>query len=131
VLSECHSPTTPAWAMPILNYFKHPITNAYPESFNSRIRAMNRLGRGYSFEVLRAKILFSEGAHKHNLSRPKFERKPVAKRTAEPVMYGLIGTKPTPEPKPYIPKSTEPEKPEKDYGADISAPICMIEDGEP
>jgi transposase len=32
---------------------------------------MNRLGRGYSFEALRAKILFAEGAHKHKLSRPE------------------------------------------------------------
>jgi hypothetical protein len=42
------------------------------ESLNSLIRVMNRLGRGYSFEALRAKILFAEGAHKHKLSRPKF-----------------------------------------------------------
>jgi hypothetical protein len=27
------------------------------------------------FEALRAKILFSEGAHKHKNSRPKFERR--------------------------------------------------------
>ncbi|MDD4933240.1 MAG: hypothetical protein PHO89_07230 [Methylacidiphilaceae bacterium] len=36
---------------------------------------MNRLGRGYSFEALRAKILFAEGARKHGNSRPKFARK--------------------------------------------------------
>ena len=74
------------WTWPILAYFEHPVTNAYTESLNSLIRVMNRLGRGYSFEALRAKILFSEGAHKHKLSRPKFERKVVEKRAAEPVM---------------------------------------------
>ena len=36
---------------------------------------MNRLGRGYSFEALRAKILFTEGAHKKTLAKPKFERR--------------------------------------------------------
>ncbi len=38
--------------------------------------------------------------------------------------------KPPPEPKPYIPKSTESEKSDKNYGADISTLIRMIENGE-
>lgn len=50
------------WQSWIINYFEHPVTNAYTESLNSLIRVMNRLGRGYSFEALRAKILFTEGA---------------------------------------------------------------------
>lgn len=53
------------WQPWILNYFDHPVSNAYTESLNSLIRVMNRLGRGYSFEALRAKILFAEGLHKH------------------------------------------------------------------
>jgi transposase len=32
------------------------------------------MGRGYSFEALRAKRLFTEGLHK--VERPKFERRP-------------------------------------------------------
>lgn len=52
------------WTPFILNYFDHPVTNAYTESLNSLIRVMNRLGRGYSFEALRAKVLFAEGVHK-------------------------------------------------------------------
>lgn len=43
------------WQPFILNYFEHPVTNAYTESLNSLIRVMNRLGRGYSFEALRCK----------------------------------------------------------------------------
>lgn len=58
----------------ILNYFEHPVTNAYTESLNSLIRVMDRMGRGYSFEALRAKILFTEGAHFKKRVRPKFER---------------------------------------------------------
>jgi hypothetical protein len=34
---------------------------------------MNRVGRGYSFEALRAKMLFTQGLHK-KAARPKFER---------------------------------------------------------
>ena len=52
------------WKEEIFNYFEHPITNAYTESLNSLIRVINRLGRGYSFEALRAKILFTEGVLK-------------------------------------------------------------------
>jgi len=34
---------------------------------------MNRVGRGYSFEALRAQMLYTEGLHK--VERPKFERR--------------------------------------------------------
>ena len=60
------------WQPFILAYFDHPVTNAYTESLNSLIRVMSRVGRGYSFEALRAKMLFAEGAHKHMLVKPKF-----------------------------------------------------------
>lgn len=63
------------WQPFILNYFEHPVTNAYTESLNSLILVMNRLGRGYSLEALRVKILFTEGTHKMALAKPKFERR--------------------------------------------------------
>ncbi|MCL2022601.1 MAG: ISL3 family transposase [Betaproteobacteria bacterium] len=134
------------WTMPILNYFDHPVTNAYTESLNSLIRVMDRLGRGYSFDALRAKILFAEGAHKHKLSWSKFERKERRQSEQEFVaMYALPGNfkhfkmggtfarmtpESDPEPKPYILKSTDSEKPEKNYGVDISTLIRIIENGE-
>jgi len=46
------------WEEEIFAYFDHRISDAYTESLNSLIRVINRLGRGYSFEALRAKILF-------------------------------------------------------------------------
>ena len=52
------------WHTEIFNYFDHPITNAYTESLNNLIRSMCRMGRGYSFEALRAKILFTAGVQK-------------------------------------------------------------------
>lgn len=48
------------WRTEILAYFDHPITNAYTEALNGVAKAANRAGRGYSFEVLRARILFSK-----------------------------------------------------------------------
>ncbi len=122
------------WTPWILGYFDHPITNAYTESLNSLIRVMDRLGRGYSFEALRAKILFSEGAHKHKNSRPKFERK--TKERIEPEAeysrsfemfspsFGVMEGKP-PKLKPA--PSTQPEK---NYGASISTLIELLEAGE-
>ena len=49
------------WREEILAYFDHHATNAYNESVNSLIFTTNRVGRGYSFEALRAKVLLSEG----------------------------------------------------------------------
>lgn len=52
------------WEEEIFNYFTSPITNAYTESLNRLIKTMNHIGRGYSFEVLRAKVLFTQGYRK-------------------------------------------------------------------
>lgn len=128
------------WQPWILGYFDHPVTNAYTESLNSLIRVMNRLGRGYSFEALQAKVLFTEGAHKKTLARPKFERRrePVAVDfAAEDVMgYGVPGqgmeelarmmvrtTGKTPE-------THETAEPAKNYGADITTLTELIESGK-
>jgi transposase len=57
------------WQDQIFAYFDHPITNAFTESLNGLIRVVNRLGRGYSFDALRAKILFTKGTHKIKSSK--------------------------------------------------------------
>jgi transposase len=44
--------------------------------------------------------------------------------------FARVTPKLSPEPKPYIPKSTETDEREKNYGADISTLIAMIENGE-
>lgn len=75
-LQSAFEPLTKAmknWEEEIFAYFDHRITNAYTESLNSLIRVMNRLGRGYSFEVLRAKMLFTEGLPKER--KPKYQKR--------------------------------------------------------
>lgn len=62
------------WRTEIFNYFEHRITNAYTESFNAVARKMDRMGRGYSFEVLRAKLLLKHSCHKREMAPPKFNR---------------------------------------------------------
>ncbi len=45
------------WRTEILNYFDYPITNGYTEALNGVIKVVNRNAIGYSFDVLRAKVL--------------------------------------------------------------------------
>lgn len=63
------------WNAEIMAYFDHPQTNAYLESVNSLIAALDRNGRGYAFETIRAKALLSYGIHK--ASKPRFQRRPT------------------------------------------------------
>ncbi|MCX8515197.1 MAG: ISL3 family transposase [Burkholderiales bacterium] len=61
------------WHEPIFNYFTARYTNTTTEELNELIKIMNRRGRGYSFDVLRAKMLLSNGMHKIQSSH-KFSR---------------------------------------------------------
>ncbi len=49
------------WRTEILAYFDHPVTNAYTEALNGVAKVINRQGRGYTFDVLRARVLFGKG----------------------------------------------------------------------
>ncbi len=46
----------------IFAYWDAPfsITNGYTEGLNGLIKMSNRLGRGYSYEIIRAKTLYSK-----------------------------------------------------------------------
>lgn len=46
------------WREEILAYFDNRITNSYTEALNGITKVANRQGRGYSFEVIRAKMLY-------------------------------------------------------------------------
>jgi transposase len=47
------------WRKEIFNYFDHAHTNAITENRNGLIKTLYRNGRGYTFEVIRAKALLS------------------------------------------------------------------------
>lgn len=60
---DCHTydgfiSTVGNWYKEIFNYFDNRYTNAQTESLNNVIREVDRAGRGYTFPVLRAKILY-------------------------------------------------------------------------
>lgn len=116
------------WQPWILNYFDHQVTNAYTESLNSLIRIMNRLGRGYSFGALRAKILFTEGAHKLANVRPKFERR---REMDSGIRFSF------PPGTPIAAFSVAPEADDheavgesRNYGADINTLVGLLEAGK-
>ena len=99
------------WHDDIFAYFDHPITNAYTESLNNLIRVVNRVGRGYSFEALRAKILFTEGFQK--VKKPRYQRQRIPE--------GAMGRMPF--------YGVAEAGPATNYGADISTLVQEIEAG--
>ena len=51
-----------SWWTEIFNHYDYPTSNAYIESINNIAKGMNRMGRGYSFDVIRARLLFDDDA---------------------------------------------------------------------
>lgn len=105
------------WHPWIMNYFDYRITNAYTESLNNLTRATNRKGRGYSFEALRAKMLFAEGAFKKEKVKPKFNRR----RQEEGTFFMSRALMDCYEP------PSQTTQIEKNYGVDINNLIELLE----
>ncbi len=102
------------WEGPILAYFDHLVTHICKESGNKLVRAVQRMGRGYSFDVLRARILLNRhGAHRMKPFRRFSQRDHVAETEMN---YGL--------------RSTEIETEEISIGVDTSILLQLIEKGE-
>ena len=60
-----------AHRVPILNYFEHRYTAGFTESVNRLAKDINRLGRGYSWEVLRARLLHHKYARDQGVRKIK------------------------------------------------------------
>lgn len=52
------------WWDEVFNFYDHQVTNAYTESTNRLAKDVNRMGRGYSFEVMRARLIYEKQARK-------------------------------------------------------------------
>jgi hypothetical protein len=63
-----------SWTDEVFAYFRHPITNAFTECMNGLAKLDNRMGRGYSFDALRAKTLLKYSSKRP--ARPKFDKSP-------------------------------------------------------
>lgn len=56
------------WHLEVFNYFDCHVTNAYTESANNQIKHIYKQGRGYSFDVLKARVLYVPEHHKKKKS---------------------------------------------------------------
>lgn len=93
------------WEPHILAYFDHRYTNAATEAINGIAKLINKMGRGYSFRAIRAKMLFTAGARKPRL--------PIFSRTGwGDDRMGMVIAEPMP-----------------DLGADISILSTLIREG--
>ncbi|WP_214720682.1 ISL3 family transposase [Exiguobacterium sp. s192] len=109
------------WEEEFFAYFDSPkLTNAYTEGLNSLIRQVNRMGRGYSFEALRAKILFTEGFRKEHKTR-------YSKRSD---MSGVFGHALGNYGSWNVPDYLADVPVEVPLGADISTLVRIMESGE-
>ena len=121
------------WQPYILNYFHHPITNSYTESLNNLILIVDRMGRGYSFEALRAKILFTESAQfKKNKYRPKFNRR-APDRLSDELFMAKVDVTDVPMFRWSADEDDDQHDSQSDvinYGASISTLIKLIEEGK-
>jgi len=88
------------WREEMLTYFETdiPVTNAFTESINRLAKDKNRDGRGYSFEVMRARMLYTT---KHKKKTPQTKESPFLGKATMTYSMGL------------------PES-EKNYGVDLS-----------
>lgn len=114
------------WRPYIFNYFDHPITNAYTESFNNLIRSMNRMGRGYSFEVLRARLLYNEEARKNTRSSIRKQiKKPSQKLENDTWNFSLTE-------KSLFKKNSQPMAKKRfvEYGAHIPTLVKLLDSGK-
>jgi transposase len=70
-----------SWWDEIFAYYDVRITNAYTESVNNIAKEMHRMGRGYSFDVIRARLLYNDEARAD--TRETIRKKP-RKATSPP-----------------------------------------------
>jgi transposase len=77
------------WREEIFNHFEFRITNAYTEAINGIARIVNRAGRGYSFEVLRAKMLLNHANHKIEHGGGMTMKKPMKLGITLPIAFGI------------------------------------------
>lgn len=75
--------TLKSWWNEIFNHYDYPMSNAYTESINSINKGISCLERGYSFDVVRARLLFDDGARRNAYTTT---HKKTSKVTESPIV---------------------------------------------
>lgn len=79
------------WRAEIFAYWDHRATNALTEALNGIAKNIERLGRGYSFDAIRAKMLYSKVLQKQS-RRPKYGEEEVSKGRPTDIPWMTFGT---------------------------------------
>lgn len=109
-----------SWWAEIFNYYDYPTSNAYTESINNIAKGMNRMGRGYSFEVIRARLLYDEKAR---AAGTETVRKRVRKEIPTVGFEGLRNASPT------VRYQTVDEEQTVEYGAHLPTLARLLDEG--
>lgn len=115
------------WWTHIFNYFEYPVTNAYTESANNLARSINRMARGYSFDVIRAKLIYDETARKDtrtSIRKKKGKDKNVAKTDTNTDAIGYVRLNDL-----EIPQVEIVEEKVVEYGPYIPTLVRLLEEG--
>lgn len=109
----------------IFAYWDAPIslTNGYTEAMNGVAKVANRMGRGYSYEVIRAKILYGK------LARQIGSKVTVEPIQAEDVDDATIANFAFTKTLSFRTSPTKQKKTVIEYGAHIPTLVKMAEDG--
>ena len=76
------------WRDPIFAYWDHKATNALTEALNGVTKNMQRAGRGYSFEAIRAKMLYSTTLQKQANNKQARYGEGFGRHVPEPTLLG-------------------------------------------
>ncbi|TXH55004.1 MAG: ISL3 family transposase, partial [Burkholderiaceae bacterium] len=117
-----------SWWQEIFNFYDYPVTNAYTESVNRLAKDVNRMGRGYSFDVIRARLLFDQEARKptSGVVRTK-SRKPVEGGDSGGFMAEFMAGPSQQRKRPVLREVSEERKVE--YGPHIPTLCRLLEEG--
>ena len=77
------------WRTEIMNYFDHQVTNGFTEALNGVAKVINRQGRGYTFEMLRARLLFRKMPNKEHFNLNESFVSFVFSETIEPSLIAV------------------------------------------
>ena len=68
--------TIESWHSEIFSFFEYHYTNGITEALNNTVKCIEKMGRGYSFEMLRARVLFGTSATKQSYKQHT-KKKPI------------------------------------------------------
>lgn len=117
-----------SWWTEIFNHYDFPTSNAYTESINNIAKGMNRMGRGYSFDVIRARLLFDDDARKDTRTTIRKKVRKAVER--QPTMEFFSGLSMSRVPPPSIRYETTYEDVVVEYGPYLPTLARKLEAGE-